>query len=295
MKGIPSFVFSAPLAICLSCLAQPTPTPTPQAAPTPQATPAPQATPLPQAVPAKDSEPDLATLRAMKSKVFVIQHRDPSQLQMSLELLGSAIKGSKMNWTKQDGTSTITVRDLPENLGAIEEALKRLDVPVAVIHTTDVELHLHVLFASKSAAPDGGMPEELRNVLKSLKGTLSYRNYTLAASFVQRTQTPSERGLQSRGLIEQKTVGPDAWRGLPQLVIDWSARGLEMEGLDTGLPVIRFKGFLLNILEQTPSGPTLLANMSTDLTIKEGDMAVVGTSIIKDSGLIVVLMARRVN
>lgn len=254
-----------------------------------------QSPPAPQVTAEKGPEPDPATLRVMKSKVFVIQHRDPFRLQSSLELLGSGITGSRMNWAKQDGVNTITVRDLPENLAVIEEALKRLDVPVVIKSTSDVELHLHVLFASRTPTPDSALPEELREVLKSLKGAVVYRGHVLAASFVQRTQTPSERGLQSRGLIEQKTSGEDSWKDLPQLVIDWSVRGVETDEKSAPFPAVRLRGFLLNILEQTPTGSSTLASMSTDLTVKDGEPVVVGTSIIKDRGLIVVLAAKRVN
>jgi hypothetical protein len=100
---------------------------------------------------------------------------------------------------------TLTVRDFPENIAVVEEALKRLDVLAAP--RLNIELHMHVLVASNTGGPATDMPAELKDVLTELRGTLNYRNYELAASIVQRlTETP--RRLQGSGVAELPSSSP---------------------------------------------------------------------------------------
>lgn len=256
----------------------------------------PPTTPAPQA---KEAEPDLATLKAMKSKVFVIQHRDSFRLTLSLEALGSGAKGARMNWAKpEDGPNTITVRDFPENLAAIEEAIKRLDVPAATRKVPDVELNLHLLFASKGpSAAEGALPADLQEVVKQLKGTLAYRSYTLAASFVQRVSVNGDRTIHGGGQLEDGGLVPLAAKGASQLSLEWeSDRGVALEpGEEAGSARYFLRKFQFWLREQRGSERATLAHLETSLNLKEGERVVVGTSVVKDRGLVVVLTARRVN
>jgi hypothetical protein len=252
-----------------------------------------QATPAPQA---KEAEPDLATLQAMKSKVFVIQHRDPTALYLSLRTLGSGVKGSTANFTNQGGINTLSARDFPENLAAIEEALKRLDVPSATHQATDVELTLQVLFASKGPVPEAGLPTDLQEVVKQLKNTLAYRGYTLAASFVQRVGVNGDRATYGRGQLEGNALASEEAKASPLLFVDWESdrvMSLESEAAGPGRYFLRKFYFLLR--ERRGTENMELARLGSDINLKEGEKVVVGTTVVKDRGLIVVLSARRVN
>ena len=284
MKAISSLAFAACLAIGLPLLAQ--------------------ATPTPQAAQAKEPEPDPAILRAMKSRVFVIQHRDPYRLQLSLEALGSSTKGARMNWSKDEGFNTITVRDFPENLATIEEAIKRLDVPAITPQAQDVELHIQVLFASKQPVTKGGVPEELQGVIKSLKSSLAYQSYTLAASFIQRWNPSSGRQIEGIGRIDGSALTLGTAKEPSQLRLEWSASpstGIEQRmKAEATLQIPRFQFIATEEYDFTTdkgsrSGKRNVAQMETSVNLKEGEHVVVGTSMIRDHGLIVVLTARRVN
>jgi hypothetical protein len=117
----------------------------------------------------------------MRSRLFLVQHRPPSQLRGLLIPLTSGAPGSEIEFADRDGFRALSVRDFPENLAAIEEAVKRLDVapPVA----KQIEFHIHVLLASKEAGAGGPVPEEIQDALASLKATLSYRTYTPPRGF----------------------------------------------------------------------------------------------------------------
>ena len=141
---------------------------------------------------------DFVTEKGFKSKVFEVKYRDAGSLASVLQKLGSGFKGASISANSE--FRTLTVRDFPENLASIEEALKRLDTPAAP--RPNIELHMHVLVASNTTGTTAQeVPAELRDVLTQLRDTLSYRNYELATSVVQRlTETP--RGLGGKGMAE---------------------------------------------------------------------------------------------
>lgn len=262
---------------------------------------APPATPAPQAKPA---EPDLATLRAMKSRLFVVQFRDPLQLQRALSALGSGANGATMRFNNEGGLNTIGVRDFPENLALIEEAIKRLDVPAAVQKAMDVELHVQVLFAFKQIVTGGSVPEELQGVIKSLKSSLAYRGYILAASFIQRWDPSSGRQIEGKGRIDGSALTLGTAKEPSQLRLEWSAfpsTGTEQRmKAEATLQIPRFQFAAIEEYDYktdkgSRSGTRTVAQIETSVSLKEGEHVVVGTSMIQDQGLIVVLTARRVN
>ena len=215
---------------------------------------------------------------------------------MSLEVLASGVKGARMSWAKDEGLNTISVRDFPENLAAIEVALKRLDVPSVSQKTADVELTLHVLFASKGPVPETGLPTDLQEVVKQLKGALAYRGYALAATFVQRVGLNGDRTLQGRGQLESGALAPGDAKDPAQLFVDWeSDRGVSLETGEGDSPRYALRKFQFWLREKHGTTTELLARMETGITLREGEKVVVGTSVVKDRGVIVVLTARRMN
>lgn len=277
MKAISSLILTALMAAPFPALAQ-------------------QATPAPQTAQSREPDPDPAILKAMKSKVIEVKHRHPIWLASSLRALTSGVRGARLDTTNQDGINTITVRDFPENIAAIEDALKRLDVPSAANQAPDVELHIHVLFAHKGAVSNGDVPGELMDVIKTLKGTLAYRGYTMAASFVQRVHAPNERRMEGTGLVDLKASDSEGGKAQPYLAFEWSASTVGLETPKDGAPIIQLRDFQIRVQENKPGSSSMrVASFQTDLSFKEGEKVVVGTSVIKDRGLIVVLTARRVN
>src|SRR5437588_11770517 len=89
-------------------------------------------------------EPELAVEKGLKSRIFEVKYRDPGALRSALRPLESGARGAVMEVNHE--LRTISVRDFPENIATMEEALKRLDRPGAA--QPDVELRMHVLTAS---------------------------------------------------------------------------------------------------------------------------------------------------
>lgn len=231
-------------------------------------------------------EPEYVTTRDFKSKVFLIQHGDPDQLRHILMPLGSGHKGATLSSSSDNGLKTISVRDFPENLAAMEEALKRLDQPASATQASEVEFHIHVLFAHKTEGPSEGFPEEMKEVLKGLRSTLTYRSFTPIATFVQRAKAGS-MNLGGTGNVELALPGSKGEKGPQTISLNWGVGALGMEGQATGTPVFQFSRFSLICAAKEQ------ARVNSHLTVREGEKVVVGTSVFGDKGLIVVLTARR--
>src|SRR5712692_4558528 len=123
------------------------------------------------------------TNSGFKNRVFEVHNRMPEDLVPVIKLLTSGFKGADLAASNE--FRTITVRDFPENIAAIDEAIKRLDTPE--VARPDIELRMHVLLASNKESTMGSYPADLKDVIKELQTTLNYKDYSLLTSIVQRT------------------------------------------------------------------------------------------------------------
>jgi len=236
--------------------------------------------------PAPKSEPDYVTEKSFKGKVFEVKYRDAASLAKVMQPLGSGFKGASV-WANSE-FKTITIRDFPENLATIEEALKRLDTPAAP--RPNIELHMYVLVASNtSGAGDtpAAVPTELKDVLTQLRGTLNYRNYELVASVVQRL-TESNRGWQGNGTAEVSSGNS----GIPNLNLPYryNIGSVSLVQNATGAPTVQINEFSFTTLNERDN-----AQVQTALNLRDGEKVVVGTATIKSRALVIVLTAKVLN
>ena len=232
----------------------------------------------PEPSPAQN-QPDSPSQRGFKSKIFEVKYRDANSLLNAVYQLGSGFKGSAMSASPE--FKTLTVRDFPENIAVVEEALKRLDVPAAP--RPNIELHMHVLVASNGGGTATDMPAELKDVLTELRGTLNYRNYELAASIVQRlTETP--RGLQGSGVAELPSSSP----GTPAspMAYEYSLHNVSLVQNTTGAASVQIADFSFLIIEKDR------AKVQTALNLRDGEKVVVGTATLRNRALVIVLTAK---
>ena len=234
---------------------------------------------------------DFVTEKGFKSRVFEVKYRDADSLAKVLRQLGSGFKGASISSNSE--FKTLTVRDFPENLATIEEALKRLDTPAAP--RPNIELHMHVLVASDTSGNAGGttaqVPAELKDVLTQLRETLSYRNYELVTSVVQRlTETP--RGLRGKGIAEISQSKTSA--GSLALPYEYFINSVTLASTSTGTPMVQIGEFTFStgMTSQTVDNRT---QVQTALNLRDGEKVVVGTATLGDRALIIVLTAKLVN
>jgi type II/III secretion system protein len=242
--------FSCPLA------AQPTPAP----APSPEA-----------------RRDEFVTEKGFRSAVFEVKHRDAQELASVLRPLGSGFRGAAVS--ANNDVRTISVRDFPENVAAIGDALKRLDVSEAA--RPDIDLHIWVLVASRAEGGSSSFPEELTPAISALRKTMPYRRYELAAIFTQRVREGT-RNIGGEGTAEIADLGPKNDKHVLQAEYRIGKLSVDASG---ATPLIRLDGFALAL-----SGPGR-AQVRTDVSLRAGEKVVVGTSTMQNNGLIVVLSA----
>jgi type II secretory pathway component GspD/PulD (secretin) len=223
---------------------------------------------------------DFVTERQFKSKIFDVKHREPSSIANVLRQLGSGFKGAGISANNE--FKTLTVRDFPENLATIEEAIKRLDTPAAP--PSSVQMHMHVLMASNrvGTTPAGEIPVELKDVITELRGTLTYRNYELITSVLQRL-TETNRGLNGSGLAQV----PGAQSGITTARYEYYVNQLSFVPSASGAQSIQIQDFVFTL-----AGEGIQGRVQTALNLRDGEKVVVGTATINDRALIVVLIPK---
>lgn len=244
-----------------------------------QPTPSPAAAPV--AAPAS-VVPDYVDFSGFKGKVFDVKYRDPRALVGALRPLGSGFKGSTIQYS--DEFRTLTVRDFPENIGAIEEALKRLDVPQAA--QPDIELRMHVLIATNVEGGSNQYPADVSDAVKQLQATLIYKSYHGVATIVQRAKDGTIN-LSGRGVAEVggRILGADQPASAHY---NYNIQSLGLSSDSTGGFTVQLRSASFNI-----GSPNFgEASINTSLSVRSGEKVVVGTATLGNKGLILVLSAR---
>jgi len=227
--------------------------------------------------------------KSFQSRVFNVRHRDPETLLPVLRLLTSGQRGAAVSADRN--FRVITVRDFPENVAGIEDAIKRLDTPEG--ERPGIELRMHVLLASESAASGAEQPPaDLRDVLAQLQSTLNFKSYELLTSVVQRTKESRGREpgyLQGNGSAER--AGPGGEKQL--FSYNFSADSLTLTPAASGAAAVQIGNFNFNITNFATS-PNSSARIRSDVSLREGERVVVGTAGMRDKALILVLTARTI-
>jgi hypothetical protein len=253
----------------------------------------------PQAAPAPASqEPDYVQEKGFKSKVFEIKTRDPRELANVVRPLGSGFKGATLSGNSE--FKTITVRDFPENIAVIEEAIKRLDVPQPMPPPElDIQFHIHILIASNAPAAGDDFPAELNDVVKQMQATLKYKSYGIMASAIHRT-TVNNNGISNNGVAESKLFNVNTPSGNP-IFFNYDLGPIRLnasatDGTTVAIGKFRF-GIRVPLNMGGPGQQIQYENVGfqTPVTVREGEKVVVGTTTMGDKGLIVVLSAKVMN
>jgi hypothetical protein len=228
------------------------------------------------------------TNTGFKNRVFEVHNRVPEDLVPVVRLLTSGFKGAQLS--ASNTFRTITVRDFPENIAAIDEAIKRLDTPEAA--RPDIELRMHVLLASNKEGTPGQFPADLRDVIKELQTTLTYKEYSLLTSIVQRTkESRGERSgyMQGRGSAEVSWPSNSAAGGTEKRISNYGfdASSVALISTPGGGVEIQLGNFNFSL-----SVPGSEARIHSDLSMRVGEKVVVGTAGFSDKALILVMTAK---
>ena len=213
------------------------------------------------------------------TKMLDVHNGNVREIFASVRALGSP--GGQISFNEQ--TRTITVRDFPENIAAIEEAVARLDKPMPP--AASVELKLSLLIGSKTALPNATLPDELLPVVKQLQSTLRYSHYALMAANVQRTRSGDR--VEGSGVAEPTLIGMAATEEHP-FFYNYTLRNVRV---GSSVDIEKFE-FSMRVPVRVDKGVTYQpVGFETPVSIRPNEKVVIGTTTMGDRAVIVVLMA----
>lgn len=239
---------------------------------------------------AQTPAPQYVEEKGFKGRVFEVRHREPAALVQAISLLSSGFKGASLR--SSDEFKTITVRDFPENIAAMEEALKRLDTPEAP--RPEIEFRIHVLIASNTPLQSGEHPAELNDVVKQMQGTLNYKHYGLMTSSIHRTKE-GPQGVNNKGVAENNLFGVTRPGGNP-IFYNYQLNAVSLNRPASGAATVLIGQFSFDmrvpILIHTDRIQYENVGFRGPVNVREGEKVVVGTTAMGDKGLVVVVSAK---
>ena len=229
--------------------------------------------------------------KGFKGEIFEIKHRRPQEIINALSPLGSGFKGATM--TYNDVTQTISVRDFPENIATIKEAIKRLDSPQSAREESSVDLSIHVLLTRTDAPSNlvpAPLPSDLNDVLKQMQNTFAFKDYQLVATIVQRSKTlraPGRTAVFGKGdalwIENYKTQDGGLSPQHGKANYEYRVNGIGVSSNPTGGAKILLDSFSFQFGN---------AQVQTDLEVRDGEKLVVGTASWGNKAMILVLTAK---
>jgi hypothetical protein len=169
---------------------------------------------------------------------------------------------------------------------AIEEAVKRLDVPPPAVK--NVELTAYFLLGGEKELHEGKpVPPELEPVVKQIRSAFAYKNFGLLDTLVLRTR--AGQPARVNGVVQVGTP-PGGSTGTSAFAI-----GSATPSADGGVVRIdRLSASIIYRIRTPTSDSGRGAEINADVDIREGQKVVVGKSSLEgpDKALIVVLTAK---
>jgi hypothetical protein len=237
---------------------------------------------------AQKRDDEYVTQKIFQNRVFDIKNRDPLALSRVLAPLTSGFRGAVVSPNQE--FRTITVRDFPENIAVIEEAIRRLDTPEA--QRPAIEFRVHLLVASNDEAAAGRYPAELSDVVKQLQSALGMKSFTLMGSQVVRGRE-GNWDTWNKGVADFKLAG-DTQASKNPVFYNYSIRQVTLDTAG-GQARVQVGEFNMNMRVPLSLGPDKLAyeeiGFKNPVALRDGERVVVGTTNIADKNIVVVISA----
>jgi len=204
-------------------------------------------------------------------KIFEIKYQNVNQLADVLQIFGIPIR--------PNGTlSVISVMGPREVVGAVEDAIRRLDVPLPPVK--NIELTAYLLVASLEQGGSKSTPSELEGVVKQLRGSFSYQGFRLLDTLVVRFRDGASTAVN--GVIPKASEQdrPSIYRfsfESARLASDGASRAIRINQLRLGAEVPVRAG------PDPDSFSTIETTIKTNVDVREGQKVVVGKAAIDGS------------
>lgn len=174
--------------------------------------------------------------------------------------------------------------------------------------TTDeinLDTQLYLIIGTNQDVDDAKMPASLEPVIKQLRATMPFKNYRLAATLLNRVKNEGRLDLGWIGAPFASTPTPTQ---PPMTKSSFGVRQVKLGRNSEGHSIVQMTGFKFNaqlpvqvnpsVADNRPLTPLFNyegANLSTDISMREGEPVVVGTLNVGPSGdaIILVVSAKR--
>jgi hypothetical protein len=216
-----------------------------------------------------------------EQKLFILKYAQPDQVISLLRVFTSQIQTN-------EEMHALAISAPASTMNAIEEAIKKLDVPGA--QPKNIDMTAYLLVAGDSATPAGTpIPKEIASVETQLKNTFPFKNYGLLDVITFRTRTGQDVNMTSSGgsfQIGGRQVAVLNTLQIRSINIESDGSTIHLERLRSGykVPVSTGTGDQYSYSD---------LGINTNLDIKEGQKVVVGrVGISHDQALFLVLTAK---
>jgi hypothetical protein len=213
-------------------------------------------------------------------KVIQLKYADPYHVADLLSLFGASLKSDRQ-------TKVVTVVGSASAVAAVEEAIKKLDVPPPP--TRDVDLTAYFVLATRQPMQAADLPAELGEVITQLKRVLNYQSFQLLNTAFLRSR--DGQGASVSGVARVGNDPVDFHLGFRQadITLEGKARTVRLSLLDFHA---ERPSTATTTLVPAPKPPS--AGINTDIDIAEGQKVVVGRTALDfpDNALILVLTAK---
>lgn len=202
-----------------------------------------------------------------QQRVFMLKYADARNVANVLAVFGYGIKADR-------DLHVVAVSAPAEAITAVEDAIKRLDVPASA--PKDIDLTVYMVVASEQQTAGASLPTELQPVTDQLKKIFSYKSFRLLDSILLRTQPGNKAA--AHGVVGVTDRTPYSFEVVPTAVTeDAKGRLIRLDNLNLSVHL----------------SDTRLAGISTEITVREGQQVVVGKSNMgTDQSLILVVTAK---
>ncbi len=222
-------------------------------------------------------------------KIIELKHTDVGTIRELLTVFGVEIRAGA------PGSHVMAVRGNKESVAALEEAIKRLDVPQTP--KKNIELTVYMILAD--GEPGGKVPPELEGVVKQLRGLFQYSSYQLLESFQLRTREEQEADLSGFAPppLRSDMAGAKAiyqFKVRPSIVPGDKTNTIRLDRLRFGLKVPVPTGLQPGTVTAS-QWQYIETGISTEADVREGQKVVIGkasASSDKPSAVVLALSAK---
>jgi len=171
---------------------------------------------------------------------------------------------------------------------------------------TNLDTQLFLIVGTNQDVADTKLPAALDPVIKQLRATMPFKNYRLAATLINRVKNEGRLDL---GWVGAPLVSALAPGQPPMTKSSFGVRQVKLGRNSEGQSTVQLTGFKFNaqipvqinataVADNKPVPPIFNyegANLSTDISMREGEAVIVGTLNVGPSGdaIILVVSAKR--